>query len=829
MDIRSPLPTWSDADIGDVKSAVLAKLALSVGKDPSTATNRDWFVATALAIRDRVMHSWLASDPEGHAKSRKRVYYLSLEFLIGRLLSDVMGNMGLAKLFYAALGDLGVNLNALTQSEPDAALGNGGLGRLAACFMESMATLGIPAYGYGIRYDHGLFRQVIRNGWQQEYPEEWLSFGNPWEFARPDVCYDVSFGGHIEATTWPGGAPRFIWHPAETVEAVAYDTPVVGWRGAHVNTLRLWSARAADPLRFDTFNVGDHLGAFSEQARAEAISKFLYPSDATPAGRELRLRQEYFFVSASMQDLVARHLKSDGDVRRLASRAAIQMNDTHPSLAVAELMRLLLDKHGMPWREAWQIVRETFSYTNHTLLPEALESWPVSLFERMLPRHMQIIYRINAEHLETARHDATVSQGHLSAVSLIDEHGGRKVRMGHLAFVGSHRVNGVSALHTDLMRKTVFKHLHTLYPDRIVNKTNGITFRRWFQQANPQLVDVVRSVCGDGVLDEPGELAALAAHAGDKGLHALIDEAKYRNKVALSRVIAKRMGLRLDPHAMFDVQIKRVHEYKRQLLNLLETVALYNQIRARPGHDYAPRVKIFAGKAAASYMQAKLIIKLINDVATTINDDPIVRDRLRVVFLPDYNVSLAESIIPAADLSEQISTAGMEASGTGNMKLALNGALTIGTLDGANIEIRDHVGQDNIFIFGLEAHEVEERRRKGLDASAAIAACPELADVLAAIESGVFSPDEPNRFLGLSHALRHSDYYMVLADFAAYYRTQREVDELYLSPSRWTEASIRNIAHMSWFSSDRAIREYATDIWNVSFQPASRTREFTDA
>jgi starch phosphorylase len=501
------------------------------------------------------------------------------------------------------------------------------------------------------------------------------------------------------------------------------------------------------------------------------------------------------------------------------------MNDTHPSLAVAELMRILLDKHGMPWREAWGIVRNTFSYTNHTLLPEALESWPVPLMEQLLPRHMQIIYRINAEHLEMARHDAAFSHGHVSSVSLIDEHGGRKVRMGHLAFVGSHRVNGVSALHTELMRKTVFKHLHALYPERIVNKTNGITFRRWLMQANPGLVEVVRTVCGDQVLDDPDKLASLANHANDRSLHALIGEAKYKNKVALSRLIATRMGLRVDPHALFDVQIKRVHEYKRQLLNLLETVAMYNAIRARPRFDWTPRVKIFAGKAAASYHQAKLIIKLINDVAKTINDDPIVRDRLRVVFMPDYNVSLAEAIIPAADLSEQISTAGMEASGTGNMKLALNGALTIGTLDGANIEIRDHVGEENIFIFGLKAEEVEESRRHGLDAGAAIAACPELADVLAAIEAGVFSPDEPHRFLGLTHALRHSDYYMVLADFAGYFQAQRRIDDLWQARADWSRASIMNIARMSWFSSDRAIREYASDIWNVSFQPVGKVRE----
>src|SRR5712671_1357143 len=550
--VALPCPS-NDADIDEVKSAVLAKLALAVGKDPTTAVDRDWFVATALAIRDRIMHRWLACDRESQAKGRKRVYYLSLEFLIGRLLADVLCNLGLTELFHTALGDLGVDLNVLRAAEPDAALGNGGLGRLAACFMESMATLGIPACGYGIRYQHGLFRQVIRDGVQQEYPEEWLSFGNPWEFARPDVTYDIGFGGRVEATTWPIGAPRSIWHPAETVEAVAYDIPIVGWRGEHVNPLRLWSARAVDPLRLDAFNMGDHVGAFSEQARAEAISKFLYPSDASPAGRELRLRQEYFFVSASLQDLLHRHLKVYGDLHLLPQRAAIQINDTHPSLAIAELMRILLDVHGLPWSEAWRITGSTFSYTNHTLLPEALESWPVPLFERMLPRHMQIIYRINAEHLEQARRHKALSHDLLSSVSLIDEEHGRKVRMGHLAFVGSHRVNGVSALHTDLMRETVFKHLHALYPERIVNKTNGITFRRWFLQANPALVDVARSICGDVILDDPNKLARLADHADDKSLREAIAAAKLVNKRALSRLIANRLGLRVNPHAMFDV------------------------------------------------------------------------------------------------------------------------------------------------------------------------------------------------------------------------------------------------------------------------------------
>ena len=504
---REPLPASGPASaeeaLVEIKAAVLAKLVLAVGKDAGSATDRDWFLAAALAVRDRIIHRWLASERTSHAKGSKRVYYLSLEFLIGRLLSDVLGNLGMAEDFRAALGDLGVDLNRLRSAEPDAALGNGGLGRLAACFMESMASLGIPAYGYGIRYDHGLFRQVIKNGWQQEYPEEWLSFGNPWEFARPEVFYDIHFGGFVETAHLPGGHARSVWRPDETIEAVAYDTPIVGWRGRHVNPLRLWTARAVDPMRLDAFNSGDHIGALVEQSRAEALSKILYPSDETPAGRELRLRQEYFFVSASLQDLVQRHLRTDGDLHFLPMRAAIQLNDTHPSIAIPELMRLLVDIHGLPWSEAWLITISTFSYTNHTLLPEALESWPMELFERVLPRHLQIIYRINADHIEGARSQDPVGFSEkIAAISLIDEQNGRKLRMGHLAFVGSHRVNGVSALHTDLMRKTVFRDLHAIYPDRIVNKTNGITFRRWLMQANPALVRVLRDVCGDAVLDD---------------------------------------------------------------------------------------------------------------------------------------------------------------------------------------------------------------------------------------------------------------------------------------------------------------------------------------
>jgi glycogen phosphorylase len=818
LSIRPAIAPAENGDLEDIKSAVLAKLALELGKDASAATDRDWFVAAALTIRDRVVHRWLTVDRTSHAQGRKRVYYLSLEFLIGRLFADVLCNLGWTEIFRTALGDLGVDLNRLRAAEPDAALGHGGLGRLAACFMESMATLGIPAYGYGIRYDHGLFRQVIRDGWQQEYPEEWLSFGNPWEFARPEVIYDIHFGGRVEMTISPAGVKRSVWHPAESLEAVAYDIPIVGWRGRHVNPLRLWSARAADPLRLDAFNMGDHVGALSEQTRAEAISKILYPSDATPAGLELRLRQEYFFVSASLQDLVQRHLRADGNLYFLPLRSAIQLNDTHPSVAIAELMRILVDLHGLPWDEAWRITVGTFSYTNHTLLPEALESWPVDLFGRVLPRHLEIIYRINTEHLAAAKLKNPAASDSLGSISLIDEHNGRRLRMGHLAFVGSHCINGVSALHTNLMRKTVFRDLHAVYPDRIVNKTNGITFRRWLLQANPDLTSILREVCGDAVLDDPTQMVRLADHVEDRGLQERVAAAKRANKVALARLIVERLDLYVDPDALFDVQIKRIHEYKRQLLNLLETVALYQAIRAEPTRNWIPRVKIFAGKAAANYAQAKLIIKLINDVAKVINGDPLVRDLLRLVFLPDYNVSLAEKIIPAADLSEQISTAGMEASGTGNMKLALNGALTIGTLDGANIEIRDHVGAENMFIFGLRAEEVEERRRAALHASSAIAASPKLAEAIEAIETGVFSPDDANRFAALTNALRHSDYYMVTADFDAYFATQRSVERLWLSTSDWTRASMLNIARMAWFSSDRTIGEYAQNIWEVPFE-----------
>ena len=808
-------PPVNDRDVEEFKSRVLAKLTLAVGKDAGTATNRDWFVATALALRDRIIHRWLTVERFSHAKGHKRVYYMSLEFLIGRLLNDVVGNLRYGDVVRVALEDLGVDPSRMRCAEPDAALGNGGLGRLAACFLESMASLGVPACGYGIRYDHGLFQQVIKDGWQQEHPEQWLSFGNPWEFERPEVIYDIQFGGWVETIASTKGRSQSVWRPQETVKAVAYDTPIVGWRARHVNPLRLWSARAVDPLHLDVFNEGDHLSALSSQSRAEAISKILYPSDDTPSGRELRLRQEYFFVSASLQDLVHRHTRTFGSIYSLPEHAAIQLNDTHPSIAIAELMRILVDLHNVRWDEAWKITVGTFSYTNHTLLPEALESWTVPLFERLLPRHLEIIYAINARHLEAARQAGHLDPEFLADVSLIDESNGRRVRMGHVAFVGSHRVNGVSKLHTELMRQSVFSDLHLLYPDRIVSKTNGISFRRWLHQANPRLTSLLCEVCGAAVLDDPTALSRLADRSGDAALQDRFAAVKRANKLVLSRIVRERLGVRINPGAVFDVQIKRIHEYKRQLLNLLETIARYQAIRADPTRDWVPRVKIFSGKAAPSYSRAKLIIKLANDIANVINKDPLVEDLLKVVFLPNYSVSLAELIIPAADLSEQISTAGMEASGTGNMKLALNGALTIGTLDGANIEIRDHVGEENIFIFGLRAEQVAERRYCGLGATETIAAAPGLSEAIDSLTNGFFSAGDRQRFAGLANVLRHSDPYMVAADFEAYCDTQRDVDQLWQSPARWREAALLNIAGMSWFSSDRAITEYARDIWDI--------------
>ncbi|PTU74984.1 glycogen/starch/alpha-glucan phosphorylase [Pseudomonas mangrovi] len=804
------------ARIAEFRDKVLYKLTYSVGKDPEHAFTHDWFEAVALATRDYLVDDWMGNTRRMYASGTKRVYYLSLEFLIGRLLLDNLSNLGLLEVAREALAGLDVDIDQIRQLEPDAALGNGGLGRLAACFMESMATLGVAAHGYGIRYEHGLFRQAIVDGWQQEQTESWLDFGNPWEFERPEVSYLIGFGGSVSAI--PGeGEPRHFWHWAEGVRAVAYDTPIAGWRGNSVNTLRLWRARAEGELHLERFNAGDHVGAVEEEARAEAISRVLYPADSTEAGQELRLRQEYFFVSASLQDLMRRHLKQHGDLDLLPQKAAIQLNDTHPAIAVAELMRILVDVHAVPWSRAWQLTVGTLAYTNHTLLPEALETWSAGLMERMLPRHMQIIYLINAEHIDSLRardiHDFEL----LRAVSLIEEDQGRRVRMGNLAFLGSHSVNGVSALHTELMRKTVFSHLHALYPQRINSKTNGITFRRWLFQANPRLTALLVEQLGEELLDRPDELLVnLRADADKSALRKRFAEQRQLAKLSLCSLVQDRIGLQLDPSALFDVQVKRIHEYKRQLLNLLHTVALYQAMRDEPTTAWVPRVKILAGKAAASYQQAKLVIKLANDIARTINHDPTLRGQLKVVFLPNYNVSLAEQIIPAADLSEQISTAGMEASGTSNMKFALNGALTIGTLDGANVEMLERIGDEHMFIFGLNARQVEMRRQEGpVAGEVAISASPRLHEVLQAIRSGVFSPDDPARYTGLVDSLIWNDHFMVCADFDAYWQAQAEVEERWRDPRQWWRSALMNCAGTGWFSSDRTIREYAREIWGV--------------
>ncbi|MFB0871993.1 MULTISPECIES: glycogen/starch/alpha-glucan phosphorylase [unclassified Sphingobium] len=813
-ELPKPAPRQSDPDI--LAHEIVERLTYRIGKNAVAAKPHDWLHAVIMEIRDRVIDAWIASTQKTYEEQGRRVYYLSLEFLIGRLMRDAASNMEMLGDLQGALDRLGVDLDLIAALEPDAALGNGGLGRLAACFMESMATVDVPAYGYGIRYVNGMFRQEISDGWQVELPETWLAHGNPWEFERREASYEVGFGGRVDpAEGEDAGSHQMRWRPGERVIAIAYDTPIAGWRGKRVNTLRLWEAQPIDPILLDRFNAGDHLGALAESNRAEALTRVLYPADSSPAGQELRLRQEYFFSSASLQDIVRRHVQYFGDVRTLADKAAIQLNDTHPAVSVAELMRILVDDHGLDFGEAWDITRRTFSYTNHTLLPEALESWPVPLFERLLPRHMQIVYAINSRLLGEARRAGGFDDRAVGTISLIDEGGERRVRMGNLAFAGSHSVNGVSALHTELMKETVFADLHRLYPARINNKTNGVTFRRWLMQCNPGLTGLVRDAIGERFLDDPEALRDLDNFATDSAFQRKFLEIKRANKAALSDLLRKRVGARIDPAALFDIQIKRIHEYKRQLLNIVEAVSLYDQIRSHPEKDWVPRVKLFGGKAAPSYHNAKLIIKLANDVARAVNHDPAVAGLLKVQFVPNYNVSMAEVMIPAADLSEQISTAGMEASGTGNMKFAVNGALTIGTLDGANVEMRDHVGEENIIIFGLTAQEVNERRARGYSPREVIEGSRELGQALQAIAGGVFSPDDPDRYKGLVQGLYDHDWFMVAADFDSYSAAQRRVEAIWQDEAAWAEKAIRNVARMGWFSSDRTIREYAADIWKM--------------
>ncbi len=781
----------------DLRSAIERHLKYSLGKDGAHASRYDWRMSLSLALRDAIVNPWFASTRRTREEQRKRVYYLSMEFLIGRLLEDAAINLGVDEQAREAIESLGQDYDAVVADEPDAALGNGGLGRLAACFLDSLSTLGIAAYGYGIRYEHGLFRQHFESGRQVETAETWLTQRHAWEFERPEAAYEIGFGGHVHES---GG--RASWRPQETLIASAYDMPIVGWKGRWANTLRLWSAQPTTIFDLERFNRGEYLAASEPEALARTLSRVLYPDDATEQGKALRLKQEYFFTAASIQDLLRRFLSEYDDLHALPEKVAIQLNDTHPAIAGPELIRLLIDEHGFETDAAIETAQGCLAYTNHTLLPEALERWPEPLIARVLPRHHQIIERIDDWHAKRSG----------GGVRIIE---GESVKMGELSFITAHRVNGVSALHTDLMKQTVFAELNGLHPGRIINETNGVTPRRWLYACNPPLRNLITETIGADWPDDLEQLERLVPHIDDAAFLERFGAAKRENKLRFARWLKARDGVTVDPAAMFDVQIKRIHEYKRQLMNLLETVALWNAIRDEPNAEWTPRVKIFGGKAAPGYVVAKQIIRLINDVADVINADPVTRDRLQIVFPENYNVSMAELLIPAADLSEQISTAGKEASGTGNMKFALNGAPTIGTLDGANVEIRERVGEENFFLFGLTALEAEARRAEPNFARRAIEASPRLSRALNQIAGGLFSQNEKNRYESLVRQLYEDDHFLVTCDFDAYYAKQREVDRAFRDAGRWTRMAALNTARVGWFSSDRTIRSYARDVWNV--------------
>ncbi len=783
-----------------LQSDILRHLKSTLGKDVANASTFDWRMALSFALRDRIVEPWFTSTRRTWAEARKRVYYLSMEFLIGRLLEDATVNLGLRDTVMQVMAGFGQDFRAVVDDEPDAALGNGGLGRLAACFMESMATVGCPGYGYGIRYEHGLFRQQFNMGQQVEMPEDWLLHRNPWEFERPESAYTVGFKGQVEVRDG-----KECWVPGETVFANAYDTPVIGWQGKWANTLRLWSARPTASFDLERFNRGDFAAAAEPEALARTLSRVLYPDDTTYQGKELRLKQEFFLTSAALQDILRRYLAAHSDLTALPNHVAIQMNDTHPAIAGPELVRLLADDHGMEFDTAITTAQACLGYTNHTLLPEALEKWATYTFGTVLPRHMQIVERIDSWHRRSYP-----NRPHY--IGIVKHH---EVRMGELAFVMAHRVNGVSALHSDLVRENLFPQLSRLHPGRIVNQTNGVTPRRWLKMANPPLAGLITSAIGEGWEDDLDRLRALEPLTGDAGFQGEFHQAKAQNKQALARWIAAEAGIAVNPAALFDVQIKRIHEYKRQLLNILQTVAHWQRLRANPGGSFVPRVKIFGGKSAPGYAVAKEIIHLINDVGAVLNADPQTRDLLQVVYPANYNVSMAEHLVPAADLSEQISTAGMEASGTGNMKFMMNGAPTIGTLDGANVEILREVGAENFFLFGMTTAEAEACRQLPDQSRLAIEASQTLQDVLQIISEGRFSPGQPDRYHGLVHRIWHHDYFLVAADFAAYDAAQMAVDQAFGELARWTRMAAMNTARSGFFSSDRTIRGYMRDIWNI--------------
>ena len=817
MDKKEPVfkhqPLKNDSKA--IYESIIHHIENSLAKDAYSTNLRDWYKSMAHAVRDRLMHLWHETQRSYYDKDSKRVYYLSMEFLMGRSLSNNMLNMGLEESSQEALAILGQNLEEVESAELDAGLGNGGLGRLAACFVDSMATLDIPGYGYGLRYEYGIFSQDIVRGEQVENADHWLQFGNVWEIERPENTYKVRFGGVVKEYSDEDGIKKFVWLQEEAVNAVAYDTPIPGYKNKTVNTLRLWSAKAIEQFNFSYFNEGDYIKAVEEQIQMENISRVLYPDDSTYKGKRLRLKQQYFFVSATLQDIMRRYKKERTHFDDFSKKIVIQLNDTHPSIGILELMRLLVDVENLSWDESWRITTETFAYTNHTVLPEALEEWPVTLLEELLPRHLQILYLINYLFLEKVSQRFPGDHDFAQRVSLIAEGEEKRVRMAHLAIIGSHKVNGVAYLHTEILKHDVFADFFRLDPQKFCNITNGISFRRWLLCANPLLTKLITEKLGTTWIQKPNELKKLSDFATDSDFVKQWGEVKYQNKMRLVNHIQSSLNITINVNSLFDVQVKRMHEYKRQLLNIMHVIHLYRQIKEEGKTLKVPRTVIFGGKAAPGYMMAKLVIHLINAVADLVNNDADVKDQLKVVFIPNYGVSLAELIIPAADLSEQISTAGMEASGTGNMKFSLNGALTIGTLDGANIEIAENVGTEHMFIFGLTAPQVDALRKKGYDSKSYYQSNPELKAVVDMIANNVFASETPGVFQPLVDELLTRDYFFNMVDFKDYIEAHHNATTLFQNQDLWIEKCIRNVAGMGWSSSDRTIEEYSRLIWGL--------------
>lgn len=814
--IRTAWPIMhKDMSKEGLKLSFQANRQYSLAKDQYTSTSYDDFLAMSIAVRDRLVERWILTQQKYHRENVKRVYYFSMEFLIGRLLGSNIQNLGLTRPVNGVCGDLDMDLDTLRDNELDAGLGNAGLGRLAACFLDSMATLGIAAHGYGIRYDYGIFNQKIINGYQVEFPDEWLRQSNPWEFARPEYTVKIRFNGRTMTYQDEHGKTRTRWVDTDDVLATPYDVPVAGYGNNVVNNLRLWSARSTEEFDFQYFNDGNYEGAVYNKVLSENISKVLYPNDNVSHGKELRLKQEYFFTSASIADIIRRFRMENSDLRKLPEKAAIQLNDTHPAISIAELMRVLIDDYNLEWDAAWDITTRTFAYTNHTIMPEALESWPVPLLEKLLPRHMQIIYEINLRFLQEVSKKFPGDNGRLGRMSIIEEGDPKRVRMGYLSVVGSHSVNGVSELHSELLKTRLFKDFYEMWPHKFNNKTNGITQRRWLHKSNVRLSDLITSTIGSKWVTDLYELKKLAPYKDNAAFREKWQKIKVQNKKALSDYILKSTGVGVDPDSMFDIQVKRIHEYKRQLLFTFYIISQYLKAKKDPSSIIVPRTFMIGGKAAPGYYMAKLIIKFINSVADVINKDKAIDDKLKLIFLENYRVSLAEKIFPASELSEQISTAGTEASGTGCMKFMVNGALTIGTLDGANVEIAEEVGDDNIFIFGHKTEEIEAMRMRGYGPREYINRSPALKEVFDLIRSNFFSPVDFGLFDPIVNSLVNNDYFFVCADFDPYCEMQDTVSKTYLNKTDWTKKSILNVARSGKFSSDRTIEEYAKDIWKV--------------